>query len=103
MVGGGQRRTVNPESGLCLDDPNATTTEGTQLQLYTCNGTGAQDWTLPAATAGTGALDASVGSGLCLHDRSASTTNGNAIQIYTCNSTAAQNWTIEPDGTIRVL
>jgi Ricin-type beta-trefoil lectin domain-like len=39
---------VNPESGKCLDDPNSTTTSGTQLQLYTCNSTSAQDWTLPS-------------------------------------------------------
>jgi predicted alpha-1,2-mannosidase len=38
---------VNPQSGLCLNDPHATTKTGTQLQLYTCSQTGAQDWTLP--------------------------------------------------------
>jgi hypothetical protein len=35
-------------AGSLLDDPNSSTTSGTQLQLYTCNGTGAQDWTLPS-------------------------------------------------------
>jgi len=35
---------VNVSSGLCLDDPASSTTTGTQLQIYTCNGTGAQDW-----------------------------------------------------------
>jgi hypothetical protein len=38
---------LNPQSGKCLDDPNATTTTGTQLQIYTCNQTNAQDWTTP--------------------------------------------------------
>ncbi len=33
--------------GKCLDDPGATTTDGTQLQIYTCNGTLAQVWRLP--------------------------------------------------------
>jgi RHS repeat-associated protein len=35
---------VNPNSGMCLDDPSSTTTSGTQLQIWWCNGTGAQDW-----------------------------------------------------------
>jgi predicted alpha-1,6-mannanase (GH76 family) len=38
---------LNPHSGKCLDDPDSTTTPGTQLQIYTCNGTGAQHWTIP--------------------------------------------------------
>ncbi len=28
---------VNPQSGLCLDDPSGNTTNGTQLQIWTCN------------------------------------------------------------------
>jgi RHS repeat-associated protein len=35
---------VNPNSGMCLDDPSSTTTSGTQLQIWWCNGSGAQDW-----------------------------------------------------------
>ena len=37
---------LNPASGKCLDDPNSSTTEGTQVQIWTCNGTGAQRWNL---------------------------------------------------------
>jgi hypothetical protein len=37
---------VNPPSGRCLDVPNSVTTNGTQLQLWDCNGTGAQNWQL---------------------------------------------------------
>ena len=33
-------------SGLCLDIPSASTASGVQLQQYTCNGTGAQSFTL---------------------------------------------------------
>jgi hypothetical protein len=38
---------INPQSGRCLDDPNSTTTNGTQLQIYDCNNSTAQAWTLP--------------------------------------------------------
>jgi hypothetical protein len=35
-------------SGLCLEDPGATTTAGTQLDLDTCNGATDEQWALPA-------------------------------------------------------
>ncbi|MDH6141677.1 hypothetical protein P3T35_003698 [Kitasatospora sp. GP30] len=34
----------NPGSGKCLDDPRSTAVPGTPLDLWTCNGTGAQVW-----------------------------------------------------------
>ncbi len=37
---------VTPQSGLCLDDPSGNTANGTQLQIWTCNGTGAQEFAL---------------------------------------------------------
>jgi hypothetical protein len=37
---------LNPQSGLCLDDPSGNTANGTQLQIYTYNGTGAQEFAL---------------------------------------------------------
>ncbi|WP_165969226.1 ricin-type beta-trefoil lectin domain protein [Actinomadura sp. KC06] len=39
---------VNPTSGKCLDIPNGSTEPYAKLQLYTCNGSKAQRWTLPA-------------------------------------------------------
>ena len=38
---------VNPASGKCLDDPNFNTANGTQLDLWTCNGGANQHWTIP--------------------------------------------------------
>ncbi|MGX7680573.1 ricin-type beta-trefoil lectin domain protein [Jatrophihabitans sp. DSM 45814] len=38
---------INPASGLCLDVPRASLTPGTGLQVYACNSTPAQRWTLP--------------------------------------------------------
>jgi hypothetical protein len=84
------------------DDPGSSTTNGTQLQIYTCNASAAQKWTLPAAPAArSGAVTSAVGTNLCLEDRSGSTANGNPVQINTCSSgAAAQTWTVEPDGTV---
>jgi hypothetical protein len=38
---------LNSASGTCLDDPSSNTTAGTELDVYPCNGTPAQQWTLP--------------------------------------------------------
>jgi hypothetical protein len=37
---------VAGNSGLCIDTPGASTESGIQLQQYTCNGTGAQEFSL---------------------------------------------------------
>jgi RHS repeat-associated protein len=37
-------------SQLCLTDPNASTTNGTQMTIYACDGTARRVWTLPATT-----------------------------------------------------
>lgn len=44
--GNGYYHFVVQENGLCLDTPGASTANGVQLQEYTCNGTGAQQWKL---------------------------------------------------------
>lgn len=41
---------VNPVSGRCLDVPGGDTTEGTQVEIWDCNGGSNQQWTLPQAT-----------------------------------------------------
>ncbi|MGO4533902.1 ricin-type beta-trefoil lectin domain protein [Leifsonia sp. 2MCAF36] len=40
----------NPQSGRCLDDPAAVTTDGTQLQIYDCNGLSTQVWHMPTTS-----------------------------------------------------
>jgi Beta-1,3-glucanase/Ricin-type beta-trefoil lectin domain-like len=47
---------VAENSGLCVDTPGASTASGLQLQQYTCNGTGAQEFSLvqPGSSSGTG-------------------------------------------------
>jgi hypothetical protein len=38
---------VNPVSGKCLGDPRFNVTDGTQLEIYTCNGGASQQRELP--------------------------------------------------------
>jgi hypothetical protein len=77
----------------CLDVAGSNPADGTKVQLYTCNNTGAQNWTVQSPTIR--AL------GKCLDVSGGGTANGTTVQLYTCNNTAAQNWAPQADGTIR--
>jgi glucosylceramidase len=74
-------------AGKCVDVAGASSANGTAVQLFDCNGTGAQTWTHNT--------DGSYQSlGKCLDVTAASTANGAKIQIYDCNGTNAQKWTV---------
>ncbi|WP_158823402.1 RICIN domain-containing protein [Granulicella sp. S156] len=53
-LGNGYYKFVGQGSGLCLDTPSASTANGVQLQIYTCNGTAAQAFKLVTPSSGTG-------------------------------------------------
>jgi hypothetical protein len=77
-------------AGKCLDDAGDGTADGNRLQLYTCNGTDAQQWTYVNGTlVGPG--------GKCLDDSGDATNDGNRIQLYSCNGTRAQQWSYVND------
>ncbi|MEU4108373.1 ricin-type beta-trefoil lectin domain protein [Streptomyces sp. NPDC027717] len=72
-------------AGKCLDVAGGSSANGTPVQLYDCNGSTAQQWTVAA--------DGSVRAlGKCLDVVSASTADGAKVQLYDCNGTAAQRW-----------
>jgi hypothetical protein len=84
-------------AGKCLDDPNSTTTGGTQQQIYTCNGAANQTWTHTSS----GQLTVSVGgSTLCLDANGQGTTNGTKAIIWSCNGQVNQQWNLNSNGTI---
>ncbi|GAA3107622.1 chitinase [Kribbella aluminosa] len=75
-------------AGKCLDVAAAGTgtADGTAVQLYDCNGTGAQQW----SRSSDGTLRAL---GKCLDVSGGSVANGARVQLWTCNGSAAQQWT----------
>jgi hypothetical protein len=77
--------------GKCVDVSNSSTADGTKVQLWTCNSTGAQRWTLP----GDGTIRAL---GKCLDVSGGGTTNGTVTQLWTCNGTGAQQWVAQSGG-----
>jgi len=82
--------------GKCVDIAGANSANGTQVQLYTCNGTTAQSWTV-----GTDGTVRALGK--CLDVTGANAANGTKVQLYDCNGTAAQQWAPNADGTLRSL
>ncbi|MFI9384456.1 RICIN domain-containing protein [Kutzneria sp. NPDC052558] len=78
--------TITGIGGKCVDVAGGSSANGTQVQIYTCNGSTAQSWTQSGS-----ALQAL---GKCLDVASAGTANGTKVQLYDCNGTAAQQWTL---------
>ncbi|GGU44077.1 hypothetical protein GCM10010289_75930 [Streptomyces violascens] len=81
---------VHDAQGKCLDVEGGRTDNGTPVQLYTCNGTAAQQWRIYGD--GRGSHLQSVDSLKCLDAAGGKTDDGTKIQIYQCNGTAAQGW-----------
>ncbi|WP_053161231.1 ricin-type beta-trefoil lectin domain protein [Streptomyces caatingaensis] len=77
----------------CLDVQGGKKANGTAVQLYTCNGTGAQKWVID------GDALRNLDSGKCLDVKGSGTANGTAVQLWTCNGTKAQNWRYSTHGT----
>jgi hypothetical protein len=77
----------------CLDVQGARTANSTPVQLYDCNGSGAQRWTV----ASDGTLHAL---GKCLDVRNGSTGNSTPVQLYDCNGSGAQQWKPQPNGSV---
>ncbi len=79
--------------GLCVDDRGASTADYNPIQVYTCNGTGAQDWTVAAGNT----LQVL---GMCMDVDGGGTANGTAVDLYSCNGTGAQVWVPQSNGEL---
>ncbi|HTI20206.1 MAG TPA: endo-1,4-beta-xylanase [Kutzneria sp.] len=84
-------------AGKCLDVPGLSTTAGTQLDIWTCNGGANQLWTHTSANQ----LTVYSGSSqMCLDAYGNQTTPGTKVEIWTCNGGANQQWNVNSNGTI---
>ncbi|MFJ3496977.1 ricin-type beta-trefoil lectin domain protein [Streptomyces sp. NPDC086091] len=79
--------TVTGLAGKCLDVAGASSANGTAVQLYSCNGTAAQQWTV-----GTDGTVRALGK--CLDVIGGSTANGARLQLWDCTGAANQKWTV---------
>src|SRR5438105_121736 len=86
---------VGTQSGRCLDVPNSTTNNGTQVQLFDCGSATGQRWTYSASKQ----LTVYNGS-KCLDANGRGTSNGTQVIIWDCNGQANQQWNMNSNGTI---
>jgi chitinase len=90
--GGGVTGPITGYAGLCVDVRSASSANFTPVQVYTCNGTSAQQWTVTSST-----LQAL---GKCLDINAGGTSNGTTVDLYDCNGTGAQVWQPQSDGAL---
>ena len=77
-------------AGKCLDAYGNGTTNGTKVDIWSCNGQRDQQWTLNANGSITG-----VQSGLCLDVSNLGTADGSPVQLWGCNGQSNQKWTLD--------
>ncbi|MFF3832919.1 ricin-type beta-trefoil lectin domain protein [Streptomyces sp. NPDC002455] len=82
---GGGGGPITGLAGKCVDVAAGSAANGTAVQLYDCNGTAAQKWTV----GGDGTIRAL---GKCLDVASGGTADGTRVQLWDCNGSAAQQW-----------
>jgi hypothetical protein len=82
-------------SGRCVDVPSASTTNGTQVKLYDCNGGSNQQWNHTSGRQ----LRAYAGA-KCLDAYNNGTTAGTQVVIWDCTGAANQQWNLNSGGTI---
>jgi Glycosyl hydrolase family 92/Ricin-type beta-trefoil lectin domain len=78
------------KTGECVDDSGAGTSNGNAIQIYTCNGTDAQDWTVAPGDTLQVLTD-------CMDVTGGATTAGTDIDLNTGNGTAARQWSQDSD------
>jgi beta-glucosidase len=79
--------------GLCLDLAGDSNADGAKVEIYTCNGTNGQQWTIEPD--GTIQVD-----GKCLDVAGGGTTNGTLVDLFTCNGSGAQGWVPQAGGAL---
>jgi hypothetical protein len=83
--------------GSCMDARGGGTTDGTQIQEYACNGSGAQSYELEDAGGGAFFI-VNTQANKCVDVQGAGTADGTKIQLYDCNETGAQTFVTQDAG-----
>jgi hypothetical protein len=92
--GTGSGSQITGYGGLCVDVRSDSNANSTPVQIYTCNGTTAQQWTVVQAGSTLHAL------GKCMDIASGGTADGTKVQLYDCNNTAAQVFIPQSNGSL---
>ncbi|SEC47832.1 PKD domain-containing protein [Amycolatopsis tolypomycina] len=89
------KQIVGKPSTRCVEVPNSSTTNGTQVQLRDCTATAAnQQWTY------TSGKQLTVYGNKCLDASGQGTANGTQVIIWDCHNQVNQQWNVNANGTI---
>ncbi len=88
---------VAAAKGMCLDAQGGKKTNGTPVQIYTCNDSAAQRWQIIGYHDGYALWN--VNSMKCLDVSGSKDANGTKIQLWTCNGSKAQQWNFDVRAT----
>ena len=91
----GSATILGVNSALCLSVTGASTAPGATADLYTCNGSVSENWTVNSSGTITGN-----NSGLCLSVSGNSSALKSTADINTCDGDDYEKWTVESDGTL---
>ncbi|MFI6567349.1 RICIN domain-containing protein [Streptomyces sp. NPDC050534] len=94
LPGADGNQVVGTQSGRCLDIYDNTVSNGTQAELWDCNGGQNQTWTH------TSRKELVVYGDKCLDAYNLGTANGTKVVIWDCNGQDNQKWNVNSDGTI---
>ncbi|MBS2539805.1 ricin-type beta-trefoil lectin domain protein [Catenulispora sp. NF23] len=81
-------------SNICLDDQNSSTADYNPVQIYGCNGSVAQQWSVVQAGSTLHVL------GKCLDVDAAGTADGTKVDLYDCNGTGSQVFIPQSNGSL---
>ncbi|WP_250213462.1 lectin [Acrocarpospora catenulata] len=84
-------------SNRCLDVTGVSQNNGTQVQIWDCNGQNNQRWTLTSAS------ELRVYGNKCLDVNGGGTADGTAVIIWDCNGQNNQKWRFNSDGSITAV
>ena len=90
----GGQQIVGQQSGRCIDINASTTTNGTQAQLWDCNGGANQRWTY------TSGKQVMVYGNKCLDASGQGAGSGTPVVIWDCTGQSNQQWNLNANGTI---
>jgi cytochrome c len=89
------KQIVGTQSSRCVEVPNSSTTNGTQVQLQDCGSQAAnQRWTY------TSGKQLQVYGNKCLDANGQGTANGTQVIIWDCHNQTNQQWNVNANGTI---
>jgi Ricin-type beta-trefoil lectin domain len=81
-------------SGLCVDDRSSSTADFNPIQIWGCNGSSAQQWSVVQAGSTLHVL------GKCMDVGNGGTADGSTINLYDCNGSGSQVFQPQSNGSL---